>query len=60
MAPDGDISTLDEAAVSLHEMFVSLRKAGFSRSEATSVIAKIAAEAMRLAGDDEGDDTGNG
>lgn len=60
MAPDGDISPLDEAAVQMHELYLSFRRAGFSRAEATTIIAKTAAEAMSQASDNDGDETGNG
>lgn len=60
MPPDVELSPLDEAAVQMHELFLALRRAGFSRSEATTIIAKTAAEAMSHADDNEGDNTGNG
>ena len=44
--PDGDISPLDEAAVSIHEMYLSFRRAGFTRAEATSIIAKVTFEVI--------------
>jgi uncharacterized protein YoaH (UPF0181 family) len=44
MARDGDLSPMDVAAVSMHEMFESFRRAGFSRGEAITIIAKVAAE----------------
>lgn len=47
MAPDGEISPLDEAAVSIHEMYLSFRRAGFTRSEATSIIAKVTFEVIQ-------------
>jgi hypothetical protein len=43
---DGDLSPLDMAAISMHELYVAFRRAGFSRSEATSIIAKTAAEVV--------------
>jgi hypothetical protein len=60
VAPDGDIGPLDQAAIQMHELFLSLRRAGFSRSESISIIAKTAAEAMNQATDNEGDDAGHG
>jgi hypothetical protein len=56
MAPDTDLSPLDEAAVQMHELYTSFRKAGFSRSEAITIIAKVAAEAMQQASDSEPDE----
>jgi hypothetical protein len=44
VSPDGEISPMDEAAVSMHEMYLSFRRAGFSRAEAISIIAKTTAE----------------
>jgi hypothetical protein len=41
---DGELSPLDEAAVSIHEMYQSFRRAGFTRTEATSIIAKVTVE----------------
>jgi hypothetical protein len=41
---DGDLSPLDVAAVAMHELFQSFRRAGFTRSEAITIIAKTAAE----------------
>jgi hypothetical protein len=44
---------LDQAAVQLHELFASLRRAGFSRGESIAVIAKTAAELITAANDDD-------
>jgi hypothetical protein len=41
---EGDLSPLDAAAVAMHELFQSFRRAGFSRGEALTIIAKTAAE----------------
>jgi hypothetical protein len=41
---DGDLSPMDVAAVSMHELYESFRRAGFTRSEAITIIAKTAAE----------------
>lgn len=46
MARDGELSPLDVAAVTMHELYESLKRAGFSRSEAITIIAKTAAEVM--------------
>lgn len=35
------LSELQQAAVSLHEMFVELKKAGFTREDALDLIAKM-------------------
>lgn len=40
MAKDGEISPLREAAVQMHEMYLELKAAGFSRSEAMELIAR--------------------
>ena len=56
MAPETDLSPLDEAAVQMHELYTSFRRAGFSRSEAITIIAKVAAEAMSIASDAEPDE----
>jgi len=56
VAPDGDISPLDTAAVTIHELYRSFRRAGFSRAEATSIIAKVTAEIIaqqQTVGDEE-------
>jgi hypothetical protein len=47
---------MDEAAIAMHEMYMSFRRAGFSRAEATSIIAKTTAE-MISAGMAEGEDS---
>jgi hypothetical protein len=41
---DGDLSPMDTAAVAMHELYQSFRRAGFTRSEAVTIIAKTAAE----------------
>lgn len=38
-----NISPLREAAIQIHEMYVELKAAGFSRSEAMELIAKVMA-----------------
>jgi hypothetical protein len=38
------MTPLDVAAVSMHELYESFRRAGFTRSEAITIIAKTAAE----------------
>lgn len=35
------ISPLREAAIQIHEMYVELKNAGFSRSESMELIAKV-------------------
>jgi hypothetical protein len=59
MARDGDLSPMDEAAVSLHEMYQSFRRAGFSRAEATSIIAKTTAEFISAQQGEGGEDGGD-
>ena len=57
MAPDAEISPLDEAAVTMHELYLSFRRAGFTRTEAVSIIAKVAAEIMtQQMGEKSGDE----
>ena len=46
MPRDGDLNPMEMAAVAMHELYESLKKGGFSRSEALTVIAKLAAEMM--------------
>jgi hypothetical protein len=41
---DGDLSPMDVAAVAMHELYLSFRRAGFSRGEAVTIIAKTSAE----------------
>lgn len=43
---DGEISPLREAAVQLHEMYLELKRAGFSRGEAMELVAKTLASGM--------------
>jgi hypothetical protein len=35
---------MDDAAIAMHELYSSFRRAGFTRSEALTVIAKTSAE----------------
>jgi hypothetical protein len=56
MAPDGDLSPMDEAAVSMHELYLAFRRAGFARSEALTIIAKTSAEVITQREHDEPDD----
>jgi hypothetical protein len=58
MAPDGELSPMDEAAVSMHEMYQSFRRAGFTRTEAVTIIAKVAAEAINAGADEPEEGTG--
>jgi hypothetical protein len=57
---DGEMSPLREAAVQLHEMYVELKRAGFSRGEAmelcTKVIASGMAEGMQAAQEQPNED----
>lgn len=43
---DGEMSPLREAAVQLHEMYLELKRAGFSRGEAMELVAKTLASGM--------------
>jgi len=54
---DGEMSPLDEAAVMLHEMYMSFRRAGFTRTEATAIIAKTTAEIIASQTGDKSDET---
>jgi hypothetical protein len=38
---DGDVSPLREAAIQLHEMYIELKLAGFSRGEAMELVARV-------------------
>jgi hypothetical protein len=51
-------SPMKEAAVSMHEMYLTLREAGFSRRDALDLIAKmlIAGVAEAVIENDENDD----
>lgn len=51
-------SPMKEAAVSMHEMYLTLREAGFSRRDALELIAKmlIAGVAEAVIENDENDD----
>lgn len=44
---------MDEAAISMHELYSSYRRAGFTRSEALTIIARMSAE---LISSDSGED----
>lgn len=60
MARDGEpLTPLQEAAAALHEMYVAFRDSGFSRTEATTIIAKTTAELITRAADDD-TENGNG
>lgn len=41
---DGDMSPLREGAIQLHELYKELTRAGFKRSEAMELIAKVIVE----------------
>jgi len=59
MADDGDITPMEEGMIALHEVYLSFRKGGFTRGEATSIIAKMAMELLQAGLDDAaGDGTG--
>jgi hypothetical protein len=44
MGEDGDVSPLRESAIQLHEMYVELKGAGFSRGEAMELVARVMAQ----------------
>jgi hypothetical protein len=44
---DEDISPLREGAINLHEWYIELINAGFKRSEAMELIAKVMSEHFR-------------
>jgi hypothetical protein len=58
MANDGDLSPMEEGMVQLHEVYLAFRKGGFSRSEATSIIAKMGIELMQSVIDEQSDADG--
>jgi len=43
---DGEMTPLSEAATQLHEMYVELKRAGFSRSEAMELVARVLASGI--------------
>jgi hypothetical protein len=53
---DGEVSPLRAAAIQLHEMYVELKAAGFTRGEAMELVAKVTisgvAEGMKQANED--------
>lgn len=53
MADEGEISPLHEAAIQLHEMYLSLQVAGFSQHEAMELIARVMAGGMTSGGSDD-------
>ena len=46
-------SPMEEAAISMHEMYVTLRRAGFSRRDALELVAKMLIMGLNDASDDE-------
>jgi hypothetical protein len=40
------MSPMREAAIGLHEMYVELKRAGFSRNEAMELIARVIADGI--------------
>lgn len=55
---DGDITPMDEAAVAMHEVYLAFRRAGFTRTEALTVVTKLASDAMNNASEEGRDDNG--
>ena len=51
---------MDEAALGLHEMYSAFRRAGFTRAEATAIIAKTTAEMITAAMGEQEDSNGDG
>lgn len=43
---DGEMTPLREAATQLHEMYTELKGAGFSRSEAMELVARVLAQGI--------------
>lgn len=43
MSGDGDMSPLKASVVQLHEMYVEMKAAGFTRGEAIEILAKVMA-----------------
>ena len=46
------MSPMREAAVQLHEMYIELKRAGFSRTEAMELIARVMGSAITGLNDD--------
>jgi hypothetical protein len=46
--PHVDPTPMDEAAIAMHELYVSMVRAGFNRTEAIAIIAALAAKQMEL------------
>jgi hypothetical protein len=58
-AQDGNLSPMDVAAVAMHELFLSFRRAGFSRGEAITIIAKTSAEIITQQQSEGGESSGD-
>lgn len=50
-------SPMEEAAISMHEMYVTLRSAGFSRRDGLELVARMLVMSMNEIDDDERYDT---
>ncbi len=50
---DGDISPMREATVQLHEMYVELKAAGFSRAESMELLAKMMRQMLNQANEQQ-------
>jgi len=62
MSNDGDddyeyASPMEEAAISMHEMYVTLRRAGFTRRDALELVARMLVMGMNEVSDEEQYDT---
>jgi hypothetical protein len=50
-------SPMEEAAISMHEMYVTLRRAGFTRRDALELVARMLVMGMNEVSDEEQYDT---
>lgn len=55
---DSGITPMREAAIQLHELYIELKAAGFKRSEAMELLAKVlATSVMDTVNDDDGNES---
>jgi hypothetical protein len=52
-------SPMEEAAISMHEVYVTLRRAGFARRDALELVAKMLINGMVDLSDEDEYDTGD-
>lgn len=46
MPEDGDVTPLRDAAIQVHELYLELKKTGFSRSESMELISRVLAQSI--------------